>query len=101
MTDAEKFGLAELDFLGLERSGRLTGLVLVGVFEKNDAIDFCAELELDFFRVAGVEAAGVEDFFAIVIQSTLITTTIYFAASSDSLYTRLSRPCDSREINFK
>lgn len=28
-------------------------------------MDFWFELELDFLRVAGVEAEGVEDFFAI------------------------------------
>lgn len=40
LTEAEKFGRAEFVFLGLERSGRLTGFALVGVFEKKDAIDF-------------------------------------------------------------
>lgn len=69
LTEVEKFGRAEFAFLGLERSGRLTGLVPVGVFEKKDAMDFWFELELDFLRVAGVGADGVADFFAIFVQS--------------------------------
>lgn len=39
---------------------------MVGVLEKKEAIDFWFELEVDFFKVAGVTAVGVEDFFAML-----------------------------------
>ena len=63
---AEKFGLLAKGFLGLVRSGSFTVLAVLGVLLKNDWMFFCPDAELAFFSVVGVEAAGVDDFLAIV-----------------------------------
>lgn len=63
----EKFGLLARGLLGLVRSGSFTVLAVLGVLLKNDWMLFCPDAELPaFFSVAGVEAAGVDDFLAIL-----------------------------------
>jgi len=61
----EKFGLLVRGFLGLVRSGSFTVLAVLGVLLKNDWMLFCPDAEPAFFKVAGVEADGVDDFLAI------------------------------------
>lgn len=63
---ALKFGLPEEGFLGLVRSGSFTELVALGVLLKNDWMLFWPDAEPAFFNVVGVEADGVEDFFAMI-----------------------------------
>jgi len=63
----EKFGLLARGLLGLVRSESFTVLAVLGVLLKNDWMLFCPDAELPaFFSVAGVEAAGVDDFLAIL-----------------------------------
>lgn len=62
-----KFGLLPRALRGLERSGRFTTCVALGVLEKKECIDFWPAEELAFLRVAGVDAFGVDEFFAMTI----------------------------------
>jgi len=68
-----KLGLLPRGFRGLERSGRFTTPAVFGVLEKNECIDFwLTEEELDFFKVAGVGALGVDGFLAMTDDRRLV-----------------------------